>query len=131
MKLLTWLLRVAVAFILINTVIMHKFRGTEETIYIFETTGMEPYGRIVTGIIELIAGVLILIPRTSGYGALLALGTMAGAIYFHFTSLGIEVLGDGGELFFMAVGVFLACLVLVFIQRKQVLSTFRKTEPRR
>ncbi|MCH5600790.1 DoxX family protein [Niabella ginsengisoli] len=128
MKIFIWLLRIAVAFILINTVIMHKFRATEETLYIFETIGMEPYGRIATGIVELIAGILILIPRTSGYGALLGLGTMAGAIYFHLTTLGIEVLGDGGELFYMAIGVFVACLVLVIIHRKQILLPFRKAK---
>ncbi|WP_346236663.1 DoxX family protein [Niabella insulamsoli] len=130
MKILVWILRLAVAFVLISTVVMHKFRGTEETRYIFETIGMEPNGRYVIGTLELVAGLLILIPRTTGFGALLASGILAGAIFFHLTSLGIEVLGDGGALFYMAMGTFLGCIILLLLHRRQIQLFFRKTKPR-
>ena len=90
----SFFLKVIVAAILLQT-LYFKFTGAPESIYIFETVGMEPWGRIGSGIVELIASVLLLIRRTAWLGALLALGTICGAIFFHLTILGIEVQGDG------------------------------------
>lgn len=119
MNILFWILRVVAALILLQT-LFFKFSGAEESVYIFSTLGMEPWGRIGTGIVELIASILILIPRTTPFGALLALGTMSGAIFFHLTRLGIEVRGDHGQLFIYALVVFVSCLVLAWSFRKRL-----------
>lgn len=82
--------------------------------------GLEPYGRIGIGVMELIASILILLKRTSWAGALLTVGLMAGAIFSHLTQLGIEVKGDGGQLFYMAVGTWVLSLVVLWSERKQI-----------
>ena len=97
-----------------------KFTGAPESIYIFEQVGMEPFGRYASGIAELIASILLLIPRTTWLGATLALGVMAGAIMSHLTVLGIEVQGDGGTLFALAIVVFVSSAVLLFLDRKDI-----------
>jgi len=116
---LSWAARIIVAIILLQT-LFFKFTGAPETIYIFEKMGMEPWGRIGSGIVELIAGILILIPNTKIYGAILSLGVISGAIISHFTKLGIEVQNDGGALFGMAVLVFVLSLGLVIYHKKEV-----------
>ncbi len=117
----TWLLRLIVAVILLQT-LYFKFTASEESVYIFSTLGMEPWGRIGTGLMELIASILISYPRTTVFGALLAMGLMSGAIFFHLTKLGMEVKNDGGQLFVYAVLVFAASLALVLIYRTQIYS---------
>src|SRR6188472_1144817 len=89
------ILKLIVAVILLQT-LYFKFTGAPESKYIFETVGMEPWGRTGSGIVELIAAILICIPRTTWLGAILALGTVTGAIFFHLTKLGIVVMDDGG-----------------------------------
>ena len=84
-----------------------KFTGSEESIYIFSKLGIEPWGRIGTGVMELIASVLLLVPRTKLLGALMAIGIMGGAILSHIFFLGISVQGDGGQLFIYALLVFI------------------------
>ena len=116
---LFWVLRVLAAVILLQT-LFFKFSGASESVYIFSKLGMEPWGRIGSGIVELIASVLLLIPRTTPFGALLALGTMSGAIFFHLTRLGIEVQGDHGQLFVYALLVFISCIILLWAFRKQL-----------
>ena len=94
-----------------------KFSAAPESVYIFSTLNAEPLGRIASGIIELIASVLILIPRTTFLGAVLGALTMFGAILSHLTLLGIEVQNDGGTLFVLAVLTFIACLLLVYFYK--------------
>lgn len=128
-QVIQWLLRLTAAFIMVQT-LFFKFTGAEESIYIFSTLGMEPWGRIGTGVIELIASIFILIPRTTWLGAGLGVATMSGAIFFHLTKLGVEVKGDGGQLFIYAIITFFCCSVLLIIEQqkiRQVLaSTFSK-----
>lgn len=114
----SWILRLLAAIIMIQT-LFFKFTGAEESIYIFSTVGMEPWGRIGSGIAELLASVLLLIPGTVLLGALISLGVMSGAIFFHLTILGIEVQGDGGYLFFLALVVFIGSAVLAWMYRHQ------------
>ena len=112
---LTWIARVAVAVILLQTLIF-KFTAAPESVYIFETVGMEPWGRIGSGVAELVAGALLLIPgrRFAAAGAAMSLGVISGAIFFHLTKLGIVVQDDGGQLFAMALAVFVgAAFVLL------------------
>lgn len=117
MKVLLWIVRIAVAVIFLQT-LFFKFTGAPESIYIFETMGIEPWGRYASGVAELIAAVLLLIPKTTKWGALLGLGVIVGAIFSHLTKLGIEVQGDGGLLFGLAVAVFIGCLLLLILGRK-------------
>jgi uncharacterized membrane protein YphA (DoxX/SURF4 family) len=112
-------LRIIIAIILIQT-LRFKFLGHEDSIYIFETVGLEPYGRIGIGIIELIAGILLLIRKTAWIGALLTLGVIGGAIIMHLTILGIDVKGDGGVLFATAVITFLLAAIITFIYKKDI-----------
>ena len=119
-----WALRIVAAFLLLQT-LFFKFTGAEESIYIFSTLGMEPWGRIGSGVVELIASVLILYPRTTFIGAALGAGLMSGAIFFHLTRLGISVKGDGGLLFAYAIIVFISCVVLLFIYRGEINSILK------
>ncbi len=114
-----WILRVVAAFIMLQT-LFFKFTGAPESIYIFETVGFEPFGRYATGIAELIASVLLLIPRTTWLGAILALGVMAGAIMSHLTVLGIVVQNDGGTLFIMALVVAISSGILLWANRGDI-----------
>ncbi|MBN8669247.1 MAG: DoxX family protein [Chitinophagales bacterium] len=118
-KIFMWVLRLIAAYILLQT-LGHKFGGSEESKYIFTTVGMEPWGRYGSGIVEFIASILLIVPRTVAFGALLAIGTMSGAIFFHLTKLGIEVMSDGGQLFYMAVIVWIACAILLWIYKSQI-----------
>jgi hypothetical protein len=119
MKIISRLLRVVVAVILLQT-LYFKFSAAPESVYIFTTMGMEPWGRIATGVIELIASILLFVPATVTIGAALALGTMSGALASHLTKLGIEVQGDHGLLFGMACTVFIFCLMILLIHRKEI-----------
>jgi hypothetical protein len=119
MKILSWTLALAIAVILLQT-LYFKFTGSIESVYIFEKTGLGDAGRIGSGIVELIAAVLLIVPRTRVLGAILALGTICGALFFHLTSLGIEVMGDGGTLFYLAIAVFVCSLVLIALHRKEI-----------
>ena len=119
-----WVLRLVAAVIMLQT-LFFKFSGSPESIYIFKTLGMEPYGRIGTGVMELIASILILYPKTTVYGAVLAIGLMAGAIFFHLTKLGLVVMDDGGQLFIYALLVLLSSVALVIIYRHQLYSLIK------
>lgn len=114
-----WLLRLTAAAILLQT-LFFKFTAAPESVYIFTKVGGEPWGRIGSGVIELIAAVLILVPRTTWLGALVALGVMAGAIVSHLTLLGIEVQGDKGLLFALALLVFFSSAALLLIFRRDI-----------
>lgn len=118
-KILYWALRIIPAVIMLQT-LYFKFSAAPESVALFEQLGMEPFGRIGVGVGELIASILLLIPRTTWMGAVLGLGLMAGALFFHLTILGIVHNGDGGALFGMATVAFLCCAVLVWQNRGQV-----------
>ncbi|MEO6316128.1 MAG: DoxX family protein [Chitinophagaceae bacterium] len=120
----TWLLRILAAYIMLQT-LYFKFTGHEQSIRLFTMLGMEPWGRIGTGIFELIASLLILDKRTTGWGAALGTGLMAGAIFFHLTKLGLKFDGDYG-LFTMAVLAFISCFILLIIYRNQLLNALKK-----
>jgi hypothetical protein len=115
----SWMLQVLAAAILLQT-LFFKFTGADESVYIFSTLGVEPAGRIGSGVVELIAAVLLLVPSTVAGGALLALGVMAGAIVSHLTLLGIDVKDDGGLLFGLAVAVFVSSAIVLFLRRAAI-----------
>ena len=119
-----WILRLIAAIILLQT-LFFKFTASEESVYIFSTVGMEPWGRIGSGVVELIAAILILFPRTTWMGSLLGMGVMSGAIFFHLTKLGIVVKHDGGQLFIYALLVFFSCAALLIIYKNGFLLFVR------
>ena len=115
----SWLLQLIVAAILLQT-LFFKFTGAAESVYIFKTLGAEPWGRIGSGVVELIAAALLLFSRTVTLGALLALGTISGAIVSHVTKLGIVVQDDGGLLFGLALVVFVCSAVILWMRRREI-----------
>lgn len=117
-KIAIWVLRIVPAAILVMT-LYFKFTAHPQSVKLFTALGMEPWGRIGTGVFELIASILLLIPRTTLAGAVLGLGLMSGAIFFHLTKLGIYFDGDAG-LFTYAVITFVCCLLLIIINRKNI-----------
>lgn len=123
-KVTSWLFQIIAAAILFQT-LFFKFTAAEESVYIFTTLGMEPWGRVGSGIGELVACVLLLVPRATPLGALLALGVICGAIVSHLTKLGIVVQNDGGLLFALALVTFACCAAVLLIRRRQLLAIFR------
>ena len=115
----SWVLQLVVAGILLQT-LFFKFTGAPESVYIFSTLGAEPWGRIGSGVVELLAAILLLVPPTTTVGAVLAMGVMVGAVMSHLTVLGIEVRGDGGLLFGLALTVFVASAVILLIRRGEI-----------
>jgi hypothetical protein len=121
MKYLVILLRLIAATIMLQT-LYFKFTAAPESVYIFSKLGMEPWGRIGIGIQELIASILLLFSGTVVFGALLGFGLMAGALFFHLTSLGIETYNDGGKLFALCLTVLVSCSMLLFFERERVFA---------
>lgn len=126
LNILMWALRLLSAIILLQT-LFFKFSAAPVSVYIFTELGIEPWGRIGTGVLELIASILILIPRTTLYGAILGFGLMAGAIFSHVTKLGIVVQNDSGKLFALAVIVLVSCAVLILSNRNQLIGLFKNS----
>ncbi|MBI4902583.1 MAG: DoxX family protein [Acidobacteria bacterium] len=126
----SWALRIITAVILLQT-LFFKFTAARESVYIFTTVGMEPWGRIGSGIAELIAAALLLYPRTVPLGALLSLGVISGAIFFHLTKLGIALtaVDDHGELFALALVVFFCSAATLVLHRADVVGAGRLILP--
>src|SRR5216117_3805930 len=108
---IAWICRVAAAVILLQT-LFFKFTAAPESVYIFTKIGLEPWGRIGSGVVELIAAILLFVPRFHWLGAAIAICVLAGAIVSHLTVLGIVVMDDGGLLFFLAL-ITVACCAVV------------------
>lgn len=123
----TFVLSAYIAFVFVQS-LFYKFTGSEESIFIFSTlrdwSGIglfEPAGRWIIGTCELIASILLFVPGFSVFGAAMAIGIMTGAISFHlFTPLGVEIMGDGGELFTLACGVWISGWVILWLKRQEV-----------
>ncbi|MCW5980644.1 MAG: hypothetical protein KIT09_21370 [Bryobacteraceae bacterium] len=126
-KILSWVLRLTAAAILLQT-LFFKFTGAPESVYIFTALGAEPVGRIGSGVIELIASALLLVPQTVVYGAALSMLTMTGAIVGHLTKLGIALpaVGDNGELFVLAVIVFASSAAALYLHRADLPVAVRR-----
>jgi hypothetical protein len=125
-----WTVQVIVAGILAQT-LFFKFTAAPESVFIFTTLGLEPWGRIGSGVAELACVVLLLTPRGAVYGALGALGVISGAIASHLTRLGIEVQGDGGLLFGLACAVFAGSAAIAWLRRRQLSTQWKRIRSRR
>jgi putative oxidoreductase len=121
-----WIERIAsiTAAVTLLQTLTFKFSAAPESVYIFSQLGLEPIGRIGSGVAELIAGLLLIYRPTSVYGALLGVGIISGAIVSHLTVLGIEVQHDGGQLFGLALLVLVGCVVSLYLQRSAVRAMF-------
>jgi len=117
----SWILQLIAAVILFQT-LFFKFTGARESVYIFSTLGLEPWGRIGSGVVELVASILLVIPSTVTLGAILSLGVIGGAILSHLTKLGIALpaVDDHGELFALAVVVFVCSAAVLFLHRREI-----------
>ena len=113
-----WILRLIPALILLQT-LYFKFTAHPQSVKLFTQIGMEPYGRIGTGVLEMVAAFLLLIPRLTGYGAILGLVMMTGALYFHLTKIGVYFDGDP-VLFIYALITFVCCAILIFVYKNQL-----------
>lgn len=127
-RVLSWVLQLLVAGVFVQTLFL-KFTASEESVYIFSTLGLEPWGRIGAGVAELCASILILIPRTVWLGAMLTLAIMGGAIASHLTRLGVEVLDDGGFLFGLALILALASATVLLLRWNQIPRPKRARPP--
>lgn len=119
LSILSWILRITAAVILAQT-LFFKFTAAPESVYIFDKVGLGAAGRIGSGIAELIAAILLLIPGTIWLGAGLSLAVMGGAIMSHLTVLGIVVMNDHGLLFGLALTVAFCSAILLVIHRRTI-----------
>jgi len=105
------LLRITVAIIYIQT-LYFKFTAHPDSVYIFTKMGVEPFGRISLGVIELIISIGILIPKTKYAAIVMSIAIVLGALMSHIFILGIIVNGDNGLLFSLACLIFLLSILL-------------------
>lgn len=125
MKIFLFLLKLMITLIVGQT-LFFKFSGASESIYIFSTLGIEPWGRFLLGTMELLSIILLWIPKTTLYALILILGMMSGAIASHLFILGIQIMGDGGELFILGLVTWLASAVLLFSRREEIQTLGRE-----
>jgi hypothetical protein len=128
-NIISWLLRLTVAIILLQT-LYFKFTAHPDSVHIFSALGVEPWGRITLGIIELITAILILIPKTKIIGMVNSIGIITGAILSHLLVLGINVSNDGGGLFILAIIIFIASSIFLIMHKTEVLDLIKKIAKR-
>lgn len=121
-KKIIYLIARGIAALLMLQTLYFKFTGSPESMYIFETIGFEPEGRWIIGFMELIASVLLIVPRSAWLGGLLGVGLMVGAMGIHLTKLGIEVMDDNGSLFIFALATFICCSYVVVVNKKKIIN---------
>jgi putative oxidoreductase len=124
-KYISLALRIIAAVILLQT-LYFKFTAQPESVELFTKLGVEPWGRIGTGIIELVASILLLLPSTVLIGALLGMGLMSGAILSHLAVIGIESKGDGGQLFMLAIIVLVSCIIIAVLHKDQGIALYNR-----
>ncbi len=124
-KIVIRVLSIIAAVILLQT-LFFKFTAHPDSVLLFSTLGVEPWGRIGLGIVELITAILLLYPRTTAIGSVLGLGIISGAIFSHIFILGIVFNNDGGALFMLAMGVFISCLIIAIMKKEEILSYIKK-----
>lgn len=118
-NIISWIFAIISALIMLQT-LSFKFSAAPESVYIFSTLGIEPWGRIASGIGELIASILIIVPSLRWLGATLGLGIITGALFTHLTKLGISVQNDGGYLFILGIIVFVGCGICLYLDKAKV-----------
>lgn len=118
-KRILFFIRLIIAVVLIQT-LRFKFTAHPDSVYIFSQVGLEPFGRIGIGVLELIAGLLLLFNKTAWKGAGLTFGILSGAVMMHLTTLGIEVRGDGGVLFLTACLLVVLSVIILWSEKSKI-----------
>jgi len=124
---ISWALRLTVAVILLQT-LYFKFTAHPDSVHIFSALGLEPWGRIGLGVVELITAIIILVPTTKMYGILISLGIILGAVFSHLLVLGLSVKNDGGGLFALALVVLFSSSTLLIIHKSEFVTLFKITK---
>lgn len=124
-KIISWITAIISSVVMLQT-LYFKFTAAPESVYIFSQLGLEPFGRIGVGVAELIASILLIIPKRRFLGALISVGLMIGAVIGHLTKLGIEVMNDGGYLFALCLIVLTSSLICLYLERKQLTSFLKR-----
>jgi uncharacterized membrane protein YphA (DoxX/SURF4 family) len=124
-KIISWITAILSSLIMLQT-LYFKFTAAPESVYIFTQLGLEPFGRIGVGVAELIASILLIIPKRRFLGALISVGLMIGAVIGHLTKLGIEVVNDGGYLFALCLIVLTSSFICLYLERKQLTSFLKR-----
>jgi uncharacterized membrane protein YphA (DoxX/SURF4 family) len=124
-KIISWITATISSLIMLQT-LYFKFTAANESVYIFTQLGLEPFGRIGIGVAELVASILLIIPRSRFLGALINVGLMIGAVIGHLTKLGIEVMNDGGYLFALCLIVLTSSIICLYLERKQLISFLKR-----
>jgi hypothetical protein len=122
---ISWILRLTVAIILLQT-LYYKFTAHPDSVHIFTALGVEPWGRIGLGIVELITSILILVPNTKIIGMINSLGIILGAILSHFLVIGFNVSNDGGGLFTLAIIVFISSSIFLIMHKIEVVALVQR-----
>lgn len=125
---ISWTLRIIVAVILLQT-LYFKFTAHPDSVHIFSALGVEPWGRIGLGIIELITALLIVLPKSKIIGMATSLVIILGAVFSHILILGINVSNDGGTLFSLALIVLIASTIFLIMHKNELVlltSKFKK-----
>lgn len=120
---ISWAAQIIASLILGQT-LCFKFTGAEESVALFTKLGLEPYGRYITGIMELATVVLLLSGRTAYIGAIFGIAIMGGAILSHLMVIGINSDGDGGLLFGLAILTLICCGIVAYIRKSDLLLKF-------
>ena len=124
-NIISWVLRLTVAVVLLQT-LYFKFTAHPDSVHIFSALGVEPWGRIGLGIIELITAILILLPKTQIIGMTISLGIILGAVFSHLLVLGINVSNDGGGLFTLAIIVLISSTIFLIMNKTELISFIKK-----
>ncbi len=124
-KISSWLTAIISSVIMLQT-LYFKFTAAPESVYIFTQLGLEPFGRIGVGVAELIASILLIIPKSRFIGATMGIGLMLGAVMGHLTKLGIDVMNDGGYLFALCLIVLTSSFICLYLERKQLTSFLKR-----
>ena len=120
----SWILRFIVAIILLQT-LYFKFTAHPDSVHIFSALGVEPWGRVSLGIVELFTAILVLMPKTKVLGMLGSLGIILGAIFSHILVLGFNVGNDGGTLFILAIIVLVATVVFLNMHKNELVNLLK------
>ncbi len=116
-KAISWIAQIIAAVIMGQT-LFYKFTGHPQTLEIFQEELNMPNGHYIIGALELLACILLILPQSVVYGAILGAGLMTGAIIAHITKLGWE--GERGALGLYAVLTLTSCLVVLIVRRRQI-----------